>query len=125
MYDLTKDEKLDFIIKKSKELEITPYDFGNNTEISVQGASNILERKSKNPRTKNLNIMMQYLESKVVGTQYKEGDIVNKVEEPTENIVDQVGNKALKKISQQLEINEYILRELLLEVRQINKKTTN
>lgn len=68
MYNLTNEEKLDFIIKKSEELGITSYEYGQETELSDLGARNILNRNSKNPRTKNLNIMLQYLESKVVGS---------------------------------------------------------
>lgn len=68
MYDLTKDEKLKFIIEKSEELGITSYEYGQNTSISDLGARNILTGESKNPRTKNLNIMLEYLMKKVTGT---------------------------------------------------------
>lgn len=61
MYGLTKEEKLDFIIETSKKMGITPYDYGQNTSISDLGARNILTGISKNPRTKNLNIMLEYL----------------------------------------------------------------
>lgn len=79
MYDLTKEEKLDFIISKSKELGVTSYDYGKNTELSDLGARNILNGISKNPRTKNLNIMLKYLESEVLASN------VGKVQEPIED----------------------------------------
>jgi phage repressor protein C with HTH and peptisase S24 domain len=63
MYGLSKEEKLKFIVEKSSELGISSYEYGQNTSISDLGARNILEGKSKNPRTKNLNIMLDYLES--------------------------------------------------------------
>lgn len=66
---LSKEEKLNFIIKKSEELGVTAYEYGNNTELSDIGARNILNGESKNPRTKNLDIMLNYLENKVLGTQ--------------------------------------------------------
>lgn len=67
MYGLTNEEKLSMIRKFSKELGITAYDFGENTSITAVGARNILEGISKKPRTKNLNIMLQYLEEKQIG----------------------------------------------------------
>ncbi len=69
MYNLTNKEKLDFILKKSKELQITAYEFGENTSISTVGAHNILTGESKNPRTKNLNTMLKYLETKVLSNE--------------------------------------------------------
>lgn len=67
MYGLTNEEKLSKIRKFSKELGITAYDFGENTSISAVGARNILEGISKNPRTKTLNIMLEYLEDQQIG----------------------------------------------------------
>lgn len=67
MYNLSDEEKLKFIREKAEELLITAYEFGKETDISTLGAQNILDGKSKNPRTKNLNIMLQYIESKEVG----------------------------------------------------------
>lgn len=68
MYGLTKEQKIDFIIEKSAELNISAYEFGENTKITATGARNILTRQSENPRNKNLDIMMDYLMSKVTGT---------------------------------------------------------
>lgn len=68
MFGLTKEEKLQFIIEKSEELGITSYEYGQNTEISDLGARNILTGESKNPRTKNLNVMLEYLQTKIVGS---------------------------------------------------------
>ena len=66
MYGLTNEQKIDFIIKKSKQLGITSYDYGQNTSLSDLGARNILNRISKNPRSKNLDIMIKYLEDKMI-----------------------------------------------------------
>lgn len=68
MYGLTKEQKLKFIRETSKKLGISSYDFGKNTLLSDLGARNILDGISKNPRTKNLNIMLDYLESIQTGT---------------------------------------------------------
>lgn len=85
MYGLTDEYKLEFIIKKSKELGITAYEYGQNTQISELGARNILNRVSEKPRTKNLNIMLEYLESKVVGTELKKDFQMHVVKEPLDN----------------------------------------
>ena len=57
-------EKLEFILKTSEELGITAYEFGKNTDISSVGTHDILTGKSKNPRTRNLNAMLAYIELK-------------------------------------------------------------
>lgn len=84
MKELTVEEKLNYIIKKAEELNITAYEFGNNTEISTLGASNILNGTSKNPRMKNLNIMLQYIESKIVGAKYNQEIDPNFAREPND-----------------------------------------
>jgi hypothetical protein len=67
MYGLNNKEKLDFIVETSKKLQVTAYEFGEKTELSTVGAHNILTRASKNPRAKNLNLMIEYLQDKVLG----------------------------------------------------------
>lgn len=67
MYGLTKEEKLKFIKKYSKDLNITAYEYGEHTDLSTVGAHNILTGVSKNPRSKNLDAMLDYLESKQLG----------------------------------------------------------
>jgi hypothetical protein len=57
---LNDEEKLDFIIQKSKELGLTSNDYNKNTSLSAMGAHNILTGATK-PRTKSLNIMFEYL----------------------------------------------------------------
>lgn len=64
MYNLTNKEKLKHIVKFSKELGVTAYEFGEKTNITAVGARNILEGESKNPRTRNLNMMLKYLQEK-------------------------------------------------------------
>lgn len=78
MFGLTKEEKLKFIIAESKNLGITSYEYGQNTEISDLGARHILTGESKNPRTKNLNIMLEYLISR-----QKELGLYTKVTQPS------------------------------------------
>lgn len=72
MYGLTNEELLLVVIEKSEKLGITAYEFGDKTDLSSVGAHNILTRESKNPRRKNLVMMLQYLESVQLKKNYKE-----------------------------------------------------
>jgi predicted transcriptional regulator len=78
---LDDDFLLNFIKEKCKELGISGYDIGKNTSISEQSAYKILDGTTKKPRRKNLLVILEYLESKVVGTKIKEFDQLN---EPAE-----------------------------------------
>jgi transcriptional regulator with XRE-family HTH domain len=68
MYGLSKKQKLNFIIEKVLELEITSYEIGKKTKLSVSGIDKILSGIVKNPQEKTLNTILEYLESKVLGT---------------------------------------------------------
>jgi hypothetical protein len=61
---LEKQEKLRIIISKSEELDIKAYEYGQNTDITSVGARNILSGASKNPRSKNIDIMLNYIKKK-------------------------------------------------------------
>ena len=79
---------LNFIKEKCKELGISGYDIGKNTSISEQSAYKILDGTTKNPRRKNLLMILDYLESKVIGTNYKENnEKLNTVKEPPEKMI--------------------------------------
>lgn len=75
MYNLSKKEKLDFILKKVNELELTAYDIGKKTKLSASGIENILNKTVKNPQENTLDKILLFLESKVLGSE------LNKVEE--------------------------------------------
>ena len=79
---------LNFIKEKCKELGISGYDIGKNASISEQSAYKILDGTTKNPRRKNLLMILDYLESKVIGTNYKENnEKLNTVKEPPEKMI--------------------------------------
>lgn len=63
----TKD-KIDLIRKIAKKNNITAYDIGKNTEISLTSARNVLEEDNISPRTKTLNIILNYLQKDIVNT---------------------------------------------------------
>ena len=74
-------EKVIFIRKIASKNNITAYDIGKNTEISLTSARNVLEDDSISPRNKTLNIILEYLENAIVGTK---GSIEVKKEYTTE-----------------------------------------
>ncbi|SHG28559.1 hypothetical protein [Flavobacterium johnsoniae] len=83
MYGLTKKEKLNFILEKVKEMEITAYDIAKNTTLTEAGVLRIINRTSKNPQENSLNAILLYLESKQTGKNYHTNTTQNnKQEEP-------------------------------------------
>ena len=113
-------EKLEFILKTSEELGITAYEFGKNTDISSVGTHDILTGKSKNPRTRNLNAMLAYIElkyNKSLGTDILPSidPFIDSVEKPAVNEIEEAIYDAVHKRLQPVleeQANEiYALRE--------------
>jgi len=102
MYNLNNDEKLDFIIKTSKKLGVTSNDYGENTKLSTMGAHNILTGESKNPRTKNLNIMLEYLEKLQTGKNFNK-PVLKEPEEQYDSIDNILFNKIYNKFQYKFE----------------------
>lgn len=92
---LSDESLLSFVIEQCKELGISGYDIGQNTEVPEQTAYKILNGTSKSPRRKNLLIILKYIESKTVGTKldalkppisYSLNDEILRVEESVEAV---------------------------------------
>ena len=66
---ITKEEKLALIKKISAENDISAYLIGQNTSISASSAHKILNGGQKNPRSKTLNIILEFLEQEIAGTE--------------------------------------------------------
>lgn len=64
-------DKKDLVVKLLKEHEITAYEIGNNTNISALAAQNIIDGNTSNPRNKTLNIILDYIEEKITGSDLK------------------------------------------------------
>jgi len=64
---ITKEEKLALIKKISAENDISAYLIGQNTSISASSAHKILNGGQENPRTKTLNIILEFLEQEIAG----------------------------------------------------------
>lgn len=69
MYNLTKKEKLNFILKKIKEMGLTAYDIGKKTKMSASGIEKIINGTVQNPQENTLNKILLFLEEKVPGSE--------------------------------------------------------
>lgn len=67
--ETVKNEKLDLIKKISTEHDISAYVIGQNTSISASSAHKILNGDQENPRTKTLNIILDFLEQEIAGSE--------------------------------------------------------
>lgn len=76
MYNLTKEEKLKFILEKVEELGFTAYEISKEINLTEAGVSRILKGIAKNPHETSLNEIILFLEKKVTGTE------IGKVSEP-------------------------------------------
>lgn len=83
MYGLSKKEKVKFIIEKVTELELTAYEIAKKTKLSASGIDKILDGSSKNPHENTLNLILEFLEEKVVGSNLHD-NVNNKTNEPEE-----------------------------------------
>lgn len=66
---LSDKKKLEIIRDYAKLADISYYEIGENTSVSQKTAYNILNDDKIIPRRKSLDIVLEYLERKVVGTQ--------------------------------------------------------
>jgi hypothetical protein len=80
MYNLTKKEKLNFILEKVEELGFTAYEISKDVNLTEAGIARILKGVAKNPHETSLNEIILFLEKKVLGSNLSTEN--NKVEEP-------------------------------------------
>jgi len=76
MNTLSKKEKLEFVLKFQKELNITANTIAKNTKLTEAGVQRILNGTSKSPQENSLNEILLFFEKRVLGSE------ANKVEEP-------------------------------------------
>ena len=65
MYNLTKKEKLNFILEKIEELGFSAYEISKDTNLTEAGIARILKGVAKNPHETSLNEIILFLEKKV------------------------------------------------------------
>lgn len=66
---LTLKEKTDLVVDLCHKNDITAYEIGKETGLSIAGIQKILNNEVKKPRNKTLNLILEYIENKIVGTQ--------------------------------------------------------
>lgn len=134
---MTTTEKIKLIREIAEKHDIKAYDIGKNTEISLTSARNVLEETGINPRTKTLNIILEYLEFTIAGTDskielkqaYTNKFKNNKTEEETEKFkqlkIDDKLNilfNQLNQISETLAVLIYDVDDLVAAKKEINTK---
>lgn len=80
MYNLTKKEKLNFVLEKIEELGFSAYEISKDTNLTEAGIARILKGVAKNPHETSLNEIILFLEKKVLGSNLSTEN--NKIEEP-------------------------------------------
>jgi transcriptional regulator with XRE-family HTH domain len=68
MYNLTKKEKLQFVLRKQKETQFSAGLISKGTGISEAGLQKIIQGKSTSPQEKTLNLILEFFERKETGT---------------------------------------------------------
>lgn len=64
MNNLTKREKLDFILKYININKTTAYEVGNNTDLTIAAVDRIFKGKINNPQNSTINTIYDYLQKK-------------------------------------------------------------
>ena len=82
---LTIEDKVKFIQEASRKHHISAYEYGTKTTISTPSAQRILEG-SGNPRNKTLNIMIAYIEQRIVGAE-KLNKVISNITEADKKII--------------------------------------
>jgi len=72
MSELNKDDIIGIIQKQCRDHEITAYQIGKNTKLSILAVQNILDGKSKNPRDYTLEMIVNYIEDYLLDNKVKE-----------------------------------------------------
>lgn len=65
MYNLTKEEKLNFVLKTQIELKVSANTISKNTKLTEAGVQRILNGTSKSPQENSLNQIIEFFKSKM------------------------------------------------------------
>lgn len=103
MNNLTKKEKIDFVIKYVKDYNITAYEIGAKTGLNTSGVSRILNGQTKNPQKNTVNDIYNYiLENYSTEKKYT-------VNEPTEIYLTTEYDKKILSVKEQIKVREEII----------------
>lgn len=65
---MNREEKLRLVLDLVQKHGITAYEIGENTPLNTSGVHRILNGEIKKPREKTLTTILEYIESRIVGT---------------------------------------------------------
>ncbi len=82
MNNLTKPEKIRKIHEIVKEKNVTAYEIGKNTDVSIFAAQKILNGETKNPNMRTLDTILSYLDPTLENPKTPERIVLNKLSEP-------------------------------------------
>jgi len=110
---MNKLEKLKLIRDICDEHNITGYEIGKNTKISSFAAHKILMGDTKNPNESTIDIILEFLENAITGTNLKN----DKKEKSSENksIEDIIAEKVVMMLQPQLDNIEKALSQIILD----------
>jgi len=103
MSNLTKQEKIDFVIKYVEKYNITAYEIGAKTGLNTSGVSRILNGQTKNPQKNTVNDIYNFI---------LENYSTNKkhtVNEPTEIYLTTEYDKKILSVEEQIKLREEII----------------
>ena len=106
MYNLTKEQKLKFIIEKVAEMNISAYEISKKTNLTAAGIGKILNNSIKNPHENSLNTIIEFLEQKILGTE------IGKVSEPKEEYK-RIDSEGYRNCLQ--DVNKYMREVIMLQ----------
>lgn len=106
MYNLSKKEKLNFILEKVSEMNLSAYTISQNTTLTEAGVARILKGLAKNPHENSLNAIIEFLEVKVLGSE------IGKVAEPKEEYK-KIDSEGYKNCLQ--DVNKYMREVIMLQ----------
>lgn len=119
MYNLTKEQKLKFILEEVEKLGVSAYEISKNTNLTDAGVGRILNGTVKNPHENSLNAIIDYLEKKVLGSNLKENNTQNIISEPSQDYLSVSPNEV-----SEIE-DEIIARERIIQLNPKQKELQN
>jgi hypothetical protein len=102
---MNKKDKLNLILKTVKDFNITAYEIGKHTKISVFGVQRILNGVTKSPNERTLDLILDFLEKATLGTDLKK----HLVEEPKTDYNVNPATRLEECLYKQIELSQHIL----------------
>lgn len=105
MNRLTSAEKVKLIQETAKKLDIKPYEFGNNTQISTFAARSLLNGNTEKPSIRTINAMYNYITEKDHGENFKAQESTTTYGKSVEDLIALKVIEAITPMLQQLDRN--------------------